>query len=267
MNTFDSSVKNLILLPTTQGGKLKDTHWLTTLSCNLQDWAFDKTESDFIITKSGKTRIINQNIVLVSSLENANDKLLDAWEAGFPTIIQKNAAKDGTKRTVVETSTVTMNVDLMSSAQFLDYKIGEQLKPFESALELAEQLQALNIEQLSDEFTKLITKIEKVKETIKLSSDDFEFYTKKLEKEEEDKKRNEILVSAGFTKILPCIGYKKDGKSVPFIGYVGTISMMIHKDIRNSALDSAGFTSETNHMELDPMTDELVVYFTNKIEK
>lgn len=128
---------------------------------------------------------------------------------------------------------------LMSAEQYRDFCLSEKeqtKKSYQAAVDLLVN-SGLLTETLIGQLQKSIDKFK-----VDFEPNQLEVYESKQEIEEKAKKRREILEQAGFSKIMPCIGYKdSNGKSQKFNGFQANIDLSKDKTERQTALIEANY--------------------------
>lgn len=259
MTNFSDSFKSVQNLPTVNDGSLKSGIWTTKLAlANIQ--AVLNEDETVTFTYQGKTYIVPASILANRALlEAASGKigyieLFELMASGFLSPMQRDTK-------VVSGSDKEGSLEpenkIISSAEYRTFILGE------AEQKKAELITALHLLSTSGLFTpswiETGTKaLDKFK--IEFTPEQQAVYDEKVAIEEKAKQRLQTLTDAGFTKILPCVGYKdKEGKSKRFQGFVGTISNDIPIAIQREALKTSDYIAV--YAELDEKQNTRVVYF------
>jgi len=128
---------------------------------------------------------------------------------------------------------------LMSAEQYRSFCLAEkqELKlKYQSAVNLLESSGLLS-ETLLQQINKKIDNF-----IVEFSDEQKEIYESKIELEEKAKERQVILEKAGFSRIMPCLGYKDaNGKGQKFKGFQADIDLTLDKIVRQTALIEANY--------------------------
>lgn len=259
---FNEQFKAVSAQPTNVDGSLKSNNWTTKLhERNLSAIIHENT----VQIKDGQNGYQIPIAVLTNkALETAANgdvtftQLLTLLSNGFLTELQRSTDEKIKQSGLITRATKNEpETHLISASDYEAMCLEEQTK-LKHSLELAYHTfveSGVMTETILQQMRKKIDAIEP-----KLTLEQQAIYEEKLEIEEtariekerierEEKERAEKLatrqkplVNAGFTKILPCIGYKDArGKSVKFNGFQANIDLSKDKTERQTALIESNY--------------------------
>lgn len=256
-SNFKNDVQKFFTLPSVSDGTMKGNNWLTRLyntgieidqnkdgqtvyKLNGNEFVVDPA-IDTLLSFEGIAKGFGDNKGVNSTIVEASLKLRSE---GFVTQLQKNSS--GAEKQ--DSSVLESDEKLMTAEQYRAYVLGER--------ELYRQslVTAFDLLKSSELFTQTwleqgSKKLEGFK--IEFNPDQQEIYDGKVESEEKARKRMQVLTDAGFSKIMPCIGYKDaEGKSRKFNGFAATINL---KDYSKAERQAA--LLESNYIPVHAVQD------------
>jgi hypothetical protein len=269
MSKFNSDVTTLINMPSNADGSFRENNWLSRLRSTgieiIQDNAGQtvyKLEGEqFIVNPAIDTLLSFDGLGFTGNRQSnitAIKESLKLRAEGFVTLLQKQAAGADNKQTP---AVLESDEKLLTSQQYKDFVLGERENYKQSLLDAFELLTK------SELFTSTwieqgLKRLEGFK--VEFNANQQEIYDSKVESETKAAERMKVLTDAGFSKIMPCIGYKDaEGKSRKFTGFQATVDLKNHTKLeRQTAL------LETNYIPVYSVAESEtsgIIYFKESV--